>query len=650
MAETRLRQAIRRRGPRVAIALLAATVFCLAYLDHVSYEISDPHLSLLVSQAILEEGTIKLDAYRDRAEPPLASYPPSGPLIQQNGHTYYYFPLGPSILSVPFVAIANLAGLDMTRMADNHKLQDLLSAGLCAASVFLLYGVCRCYGAPGASLAITAISILGSGLISTMGTALWNIDWAVIWTTLALMLIARREEGLADSAHPFVVGICLFAAYLCRASSAALILPVLVYLLWRDRRGFARTAATAALLLAAYLGFSWIEYGSPLSQYYSVGRFAAYSVPIWVATYAHLFSASRGLLVYSPFFIVTLIGCIWDFRRLWRKGTFWLCAIWLSLHLFASSRSTRWWGGHTFGPRILTEALPALVLLTAMVWSLARSDGSRRRHRLAGALYVLLGVAAIWINSYQGLFHTETAAWNGGSMAPDVDSHPEYLLDWRYPQFAATQEDLCDRNREYQIAALSTNPARLTRYPLGDELRYTSGPKDPFGADREAYLEPFQPSRWFDELGRAWDTGDQVAQQLSDIPSGPVNAGTEVALFMGWSEPEAGFRWSQCETASIGFGIGSAEPGATYVLEVSSGSYGPQSIQVRLNGTLIGQMGFPGPGKPARTLGLAFPGALLRQDHYNEVAFTIPAASAPSPRDRRMLGLSFVALRIYPQE
>ena len=123
-----MRGFVSRWGTPVALLLLAALAFGMTYLSPITYAISDPHLSLLVSQAILEEGTIKLDAYRERAEPPLDSYPPSGPLARYDDHLYYYFPLGPSLLALPVVATARGAGLDMAQQADNHFLQNLLSA------------------------------------------------------------------------------------------------------------------------------------------------------------------------------------------------------------------------------------------------------------------------------------------------------------------------------------------------------------------------------------------------------------------------------------------------------------------------------------------------------------------------------------------
>jgi hypothetical protein len=46
-------------------------------------------------------------------------------------------------------------------------------------------------------------------------------------------------------------------------------------------------------------------------------------------------------------------------------------------------------------------------------------------------------VFAVYVHSWQGLFNPYTARWN---MQPGIGDHPEYLFDWRYPQFLHNKE------------------------------------------------------------------------------------------------------------------------------------------------------------------------------------------------------------------
>ena len=641
---------LRQRAPALLLAALTLLVCALTYKDHVSYAISDPHLSLLVSQAILEHGTARLDAYRDTAEPPFADYHPSGPLVERDGHLYYYHPIGPSVLSVPFVAVANALGRDMAVLADNHQAQDILSALLCALAVPLVYGLCRCYVGPWSGLAITAISTLGSALVSTMGTALWSIDFATVFMLLALWLLARHENGLAPTPRPVLVGLCLFGAYFCRASAAGFVLVVLPYLLWKSWRFFWPTAATALLSLLLFLGFTYYEQGSPFPQYYSVERFAAHTaVPLWVAFYAHLLSPSRGLLVFSPMFALTGLVALAYFKRLARQRLFWLSIIWFALHVVISSRSARWWGGHSYGPRILTEAIPALILLTAMSWRELQLRGRPWARGAAALAYVLLGAWAVYINAYQGLFNVDTAHWNGGIMPPDIDNHPEYLFDWRMPQFLANREDLCARNLDYMRDALEMDRQQVGLYQLGSAITYDSDPDGIRGADHAAYLQGFELRNILLELGKP------LRQQLDNRLYFPVMMqaalkiaypGFKNAVFAGWSGREAGFRWSQCETPRILFRLGEVDARGTYRLEMAAGAFGDQEVTVSLNGFEIGRLSLPGGHVPPTIRDLTFDGRLLRVHDVNELSFYIPGAISHHPADPRLLGLAFAWLRI----
>jgi hypothetical protein len=635
--------------PLLLVGLLALVVALLTFYDYTGYEITDPHLSLLVSQAILEQGTIRLDAYVHRAEPPLDTYSSTGPLIIQEGHYYYYFPLGPSMFSLPFVAAARRLGLDMAEIAGNHLLQEFISSLLCALSVPLIYGICRNYLGPSASLVITAVSILGSGLVSTMGTALWNIDYAVIFMLATLWLLTRYDTGKRWWFMSYVLGMLLFAAYFCRASAVSFIVAVFVYLFWRDWRMGAKVAAVAALLLGISMAISWVQSGSFFPAYYAVARLQVQREPLPVVAFLHLFSPSRGLLVFSPFLGLVLLAALLNLPWLRCKPLYWSSWIWLGSHLVIVSRSTRWWGGHGYGPRLLTEVVPALVLLTILVWR----EESRRSvtvRWIAAAAYLLLGGWAIFVHSYQGLFNIDTPYWNGAIIAPDVDSHPQYLLSWEYPQFLADRQALCERNRAYIYRVLAENPVHFTAYALGTKVTYESGLTDPIDATRQGYLRDFNLTQFF---GLAKENGGEAEPSSSSrwrhVPPREREPIAGNAALVGWSAIEQSrYRWSQCRQASVIVGLADIQASETHLLELWAGSYGEQIVIVHVNGVRVGQLAFAGSHLPAQKRALMFSGTFLRPNRYNEITFVMPNASRPGPKDPRYLGLAFSALRVSP--
>jgi hypothetical protein len=636
--------------------ILGLFVFGLAYTARVSYGSSDPRFSLLVSQALLEHQTIKLDAYLQTAD----LLQKGAPILTINGHYYYFFPLGTSIFAVPFVWVANLIGKDMSVLENDLWTQNLVSAFMCAAIVLIIYHICRCYLNNRSSLVIATISVLGSSLISTLGTALWSLDFAAFFVSLALLLIARYESGRSNTHHPLLLGFCLFAAFFCRPTSAVFIALVLLYLLLKQRRSFLITAATAFFLLLMFQLGTWLEYEQTIfSYYYSPRRFQVHTNPVGGALYGHFFSPARGILVFSPFFVVVFAGAARFFRDLRRQPLFWLATSWFSLHVLTVSRSTRWWGGHSFGPRILTDAVPALVCLTVLVWRQANYPSDPRLKKAAATGYVLLGLVGVFINSYQGLYNVHTARWNGG-LAPNIDRHPEYLFNWKYPQFLATHASLCQRNLEYILDAVEGEDLDLFVYSPGDEINYHSGHDE--GIDlrddkgnplTDAASKMLQTTR--DAMQAAWHHAVREGKlreiQRAFLPLVMKPLTQPNALFAGWSASETGYRWSECTSARIVFKLGSLDSAiARYRMEIRSGSLGEQNVTVLLNGTDIGRLSFPGsPARPS-TRTLRFDGALLKPHGINQITFYLPDARQPDNGDARRLGLALRSLIITAEE
>lgn len=579
------------------VALGAAAVFATTYLAPVSYVGSDPELSLLVSQALLEHGTVRLEAYAAGDDAPLNRYSTLGEIKQANGHTYYVFPLGTSVLAVPFVGLARLWGWDMQTPEDNYRLQDLLASLSCALIFGIVYQLARCYLQPAPALGIAAASVLGSSLVSTLGTAFWNFNLAILFVLLAVLLLARREQQAA-SVHPYLLGGLLFGAYFCRPAAATFIIAVLIYLLVEDRQLFVRTAAAAGGLLLVFLIASRLEYGQWLPDYYSAAKFTLHQTPPGSLLYGLFLSPSRGLLVFSPFLVVVLAALVWRFGELRQERLVVLSLAWIALHVLVISRSTRWWGGHGYGPRVLTDIVPAFVLLSVLAARAVLRHSRRMPRRVAVASYAGLALVAIFINAYAGLFNPLTTRWNGAAFEPNVDSHTEYLLDWRFPQFLASTGSLCARNVDYKYKSIA---------PYYDEA---------------AYYTP----------------GDSVDYAGSNLNT----------AFVGWSQPEDGFRWSECPTVELLVKLGEADTAKRYVLQVTAGAERPQVARVSVNGAYVGELTFEEarPQTPV-TREVALAGALLRPMAMNYIQIDLPGASRAGPGDPRLLGLALTSFKVY---
>jgi hypothetical protein len=120
---------------------------------------------------------------------------------------------------------------------------------------------------------------------------------------------------------------------------------------------------------AVYLG-NFLAFG----QAYRAGGFSG---RFFAGLAGLLASPSRGLFVFSPVLLASVAGAILAWRskpellRYLATGT-------ISVLLY--SCWGEWWGGSTFGYRIILEVAPALVLLLPLAWT-GGSAGSRFSER-----------------------------------------------------------------------------------------------------------------------------------------------------------------------------------------------------------------------------------------------------------------------------
>jgi hypothetical protein len=205
-------------GRTTAAVFVAATlVFGLAYYSPVETVDADPAVALISSQALIEHRTLRIDPYRGRSE--LAYELDLDYRIRYTDGAYYPNSLGVPILSVPAVWLANRMGLHMLDQTAEFTTQNFLSALSCAVLFVLLFRLCCMYLGGTASLTIAVVSMLGTSLMSTGATGLWNSDYSLIFVSLALLHLVRRQHSGVSRSSILYLGALLAVGFLCRPST-----------------------------------------------------------------------------------------------------------------------------------------------------------------------------------------------------------------------------------------------------------------------------------------------------------------------------------------------------------------------------------------------------------------------------------------------
>ncbi len=580
-----------KSDPLIAVAIFLLSFF-LYWFSPVS-QVTDSNYAMLLSQDLLEHHSFELDHYAIPRLTPEYHYNTimNGEIHQievHDGHFYYYFPPGTSVLSVPFVAALKVLGLaaanpDGTHNLDNEiAIQTMLAALLMAALVVVFFFSARIVLPAGWSALIALGSGFGTQMWSTASRAMWTETWGILLLGIVIHLLLRTQI-LGRRVSPVLLATLLAWTYFVRPTNAVAIFGISLWLLVFQRRYFIRYAIAGVGWLALFIAWSWFQYHQLLPQYYLANRLAFKQA--WVALPGNLISPSRGLLIFVP----VLIFIVWLAARYWR----WIgqrCLAWLSLfvivlHLIVIAGFDPWHGGFSYGPRFSTGLVPWFTLLSILSFGglleYRRQNPATRvwPARVLLSCGALLLVLSVLINA-RGALSRETWIWN--VRPTNVDDSPEKIWDWRWPQLLAGW-------------VRPPRPGTMT-VPAALQIDFGTNKADPY-------------------------------------------------LWFGWSAPEPNSRWTEAKEAGIVFHVDSL-PARDLLMEIQlagfvvAGKHPQQRVNIALNGTTVDSFVIEQGESMGHTM--ALPARLLRSD--NELIFKLPDARSPLSlglsKDPRPLGIS----------
>jgi len=385
-----------------------------------------------VSEALIEHGSIRLDRWFDPGTKDAPALDLPYQIELRRGHTYYAFPHGTSILSVPFVAAARLFGLSPTGAGGVYDpeaeagLERALASALSAVFLLLVFLAARLLMTRPAA----AITALAAGFATPVWTitsrATWSHTWLLVLYAVAALLLVRWE--LRDRRpHPALLATLLAWAFLVRPTAAVGGIAIAAYVAWRRPRDLLPLVLVSLFWIALFAGSLRATEGVWSLPEYRPSRLG--SATFIEALAGALLSPGRGLLLYCPAVAAVPVLLV----RFWRDvpgkrlvAVFGAAAV---LHVIVVAVFPHWWGGHSFGPRLLVDTIPFLAPLAAL--GLAGARGARP---WIAATAILLG-ASVAIQA-SGALSLAPYSWN--VLPTDIDATPARLWDFAdYPPLRA---------------------------------------------------------------------------------------------------------------------------------------------------------------------------------------------------------------------
>jgi hypothetical protein len=367
--------------------------------------------------SILREFDFDFDEFRFLHETGLPFF-----LLQINGRVISAYPPWAGILALPVYLLPVVGGLS-SQSPLIHDLEKLSASLITALSVLLLLFALRRLTTEKIAWFIAIIYAFGTSSFSSSSQALWQHGPSQLFLTLTIYWLVR---GLDEPRFSAYAGFALACAVVCRPTNAFMTIPIAAYVLRHHRAHFAGFLVAAVPLVLILMAYNMRYFGSPFttaftgetgpSRIWSSGSHL-FSTPLSEGLAGILTSPGRGLFVYSPILLISIVGLVmvWEDRKQ-------ILLKYLSLAplplILLTAKWIAWWGGGSYGPRLLADITPLLCLYLYLPFERAQS------RRFLQYIFACLAVLSIGFHAVRVFGGGD---WNGH---PNVDWHPERLWSW----------------------------------------------------------------------------------------------------------------------------------------------------------------------------------------------------------------------------
>lgn len=350
-------------------------------------------------------------------------------LRSSHGHVVSGFPPWAGVLALPVYLGPALMGIDPTSplMGDLEKRAAML---ITAVSVVVLFFALRRITLLKTAWFIAVIYAFGTSSFSISSQALWQHGPVQLFLTLTIFFLVKGLEFPRFSAYS---GFALGCAVICRPIILPAVLPLMAYIVHKQRNqivGFLLAGVPPLLLFMAYNTF---YFGSPFTTGIGTAvvtpsavvstHLSSFDTPLFAGIAGVLVSPGRGLFVYSPVFVFSIVGMILAWREPRYLYLRYLSVVPLLL-LVIVSKWTGWWGGDCYGPRLLADVTPILCFLLYPAVDYCAGKKAVK--------YAIIGLALLSIGMHAiGAGRDGVAGEKTWTVHYKIGRHPERLWSWR---------------------------------------------------------------------------------------------------------------------------------------------------------------------------------------------------------------------------
>lgn len=335
-------------------------------------------------------------------------------IVKHNNFYYNYYPIGISILSAPFLGIYNFIEEDLeSKMEEKSiKLDKRISAILISISGIFFYLICfEITNSKFKSFVLYFLHSFCTLNFSVLTRGLWQHSGLVFLYSILFFLILRKK-------NIYLISIILFFSYFIRPTSALYIFFISIYLLYQRKNfRFLLLGIVFSLFYIALNNSIFNTFTHPYYDYKKVGN----SDSFLEAILGNLVSPSRGIFFFSPIFLFSLIGINLKKKMEYLNLLDYFFIFIFLFHLILISKNLNWWGGHSFGYRLMSDLIPILIYFLIYYLKYLKLNSFF-------VLFIFFSIISFYIH-YQGASNMNSYLWN--LVPTNIDLDTKRLWDFK---------------------------------------------------------------------------------------------------------------------------------------------------------------------------------------------------------------------------
>jgi len=355
----------------IKIFLLVFVVYILSFtfvyttgVNKVLIQSEDTVSSIVLPLAILKDHTFYLDNYYSLMQ---KKYPqPDGGdepyyLKKVGNHYLSFFPVVAPILSLPVFALLYVFNLPINFevLGILGKLSAMIMVSLSAVYMYKI--LLQLDSGKKWALRLSLVYAFATNVFAHSSQSLWHNPASHLLLNMGIYFFLKFSDNYSK-VYMFLAGILLSLSVVNRPTNAVIVGLLSIYFLYRYKLKYFMYFFIAVLIpIILYLIYNNYYFISLGNQGYITQFIRNMTARFPESFFGSLFSPSKGIFIYTPVFLFSIIGFIVSIKN---KNWFYITTgITITLYILILSKWNHWYGGYSFGYRMFVDLISLFVIL-----------------------------------------------------------------------------------------------------------------------------------------------------------------------------------------------------------------------------------------------------------------------------------------------